>query len=222
MHLDQTLRTLRDRAFLESLFLGVLSILASLISVYYSTHYATVSSSNSVTDIILSNTRVYDVDLLFVYGALAAVLFSIIVVLVFRLRHAPFILKSASLLLLIRSVFVSLTHISPYPTHAAISDTFLTSTSLAQMFFTGDDLFFSGHVGLTFLMALLLWNTPVLRYVYLALSVMFAVVVLLGHIHYSIDVFAAYFITYTIYSMATHVFKDDYRRTLEPEPSGAV
>ncbi len=82
------------------------------------------------------------------------------------------------------------------------------------MFFTGDDLFFSGHVGLTFLMALLLWDVPVLRYIYLAISVMFAGVVLLGHLHYSIDVFAAYFITYTIFILATRLFKSDYERSL--------
>lgn len=80
------------------------------------------------------------------------------------------------------------------------------------MFFTGDDLFFSGHVGLTYLMALIFWRTPLLRYIYLALSVMFAVVVLLGHLHYSIDVFAAYFITYTIYTMASRWFKHDFAR----------
>jgi len=212
MYLKHTLRLLRDRAFLESLAFGVVAIFLSLVSVYYSTNYATESASNSVTDIILSNTRVYDVETLFVYGALAAVLFSIFVVFSLRLSHAPFILKSASLLLVIRSIFVSLTHISPYPIRATITDTVLSSTTLAQTFFTGDDLFFSGHVGLTYLMALLLWETPILRYIYLALSAMFAVVVLLGHLHYSIDVFAAYFITYTIFIMSMTLFKKDYER----------
>jgi len=195
-----------------SLTLGVIAIFASLVSVYFSTSYATESASNSVTDIILSNTRVYDVNLLFVYGALAAVLFSIFVVLGLKLAYAPYVLKSAALFLFIRSVFVSLTHISPYPVRAVINDTFLSSERLARMFFTGDDLFFSGHVGLTYLMALLLWETPVLRYIYLAISAMFAVVVLLGHLHYSIDVFAAYFITYTIFIMSMNLFKKDYQR----------
>ena len=214
MYREKTLRLLKDRAFLESLAFGVVAIFISLVSVYYSTNYATESASNSVTDIILSNTRVYDVELLFVYGALAAVIFSIVVVLSLRLSFAPFILKSASLLLCIRSIFVSLTHISPYPTRAALSDSFLTSPELAQMFFTGHDLFFSGHVGLTFLMALLLWESPVLRYTYIAISLLFAVVVLLGHLHYSIDVFAAYFITHTVYILSTRLFKKDYERTL--------
>jgi hypothetical protein len=203
---------LKDRQFLGSFGVGLVALLASLVTVYYSTNYATESSSNSVTDIILSNTRVYPVEPLFVYGALAAVIFSIVVVLTVQLRAAPFVLKSAALLLFISSIFVSLTHISPYPHRAILSESFLSSERLAQMFFTGDDLFFSGHVGLTFLMALIFWETPVLRYSYLAISTIFAIVVLLGHLHYSIDVFAAYFITYTIFAIAQRFFKSDYAR----------
>ncbi|PIR83312.1 hypothetical protein COU19_01085 [Candidatus Kaiserbacteria bacterium CG10_big_fil_rev_8_21_14_0_10_56_12] len=213
MNVEHSLRVLRDRAFQESLALGVVAILVSLVSVYYSTNYATEKASNSVTDIIMSNTRAYDVGTLFVYGAIAAVVFSILVVFSLKLQSAPFVLKSASLLLIIRSIFVSLTHISPYPVRAVLSSTYLSSTTFAQMFFTGDDLFFSGHVGLTYLMALLLWDTPRLRYIYLAISIMFAAVVLLGHLHYSIDVFAAYFITYSIYILSTRLFKRDYERS---------
>lgn len=205
---------LKDRSFLTSVAVGCVMLTAGLESVFYSTNYANVSASNSVTDIILSNTRVYDVEAIFVYGAMATVLFSIIVLLTIRLRYAPFVLKSVSLLLIIRSIFVSLTHISPYPSHIVISQSYFSSYEFFQAIFTGNDLFFSGHVGLTYLMALLLWNHRVLRYIYLTLSGVFAVVVLLGHLHYSIDVFAAYFITYTIYIMAINLFKSDYTRTI--------
>ncbi len=207
---------LRDRAFRTSLLVGTIALFLSLVSVYHSMLFATKNASNSVEDIILSNTPVYDVGFFFVYGAFAAVLFSIYLVVGPLFRAAPFMLKSASLFLIIRSIFVSLTHISPYPYHATVSDTFLMSTTLSQMFFTGDDLFFSGHVGLTYLMALLVWDTPVLRYIYLALSTLFAVTVLLGHLHYSIDVFAAYFITYTIYTLSLRLFKADYTRSRTP------
>ncbi len=203
---------LRDRAFLESLLFGILAILLSLVSVHYSAEFATNASSNHVTDIILSNVPAYDVSILFTWGAFAAVLFSIFVVIFLKFRAAPYMLKTAALLLIIRSIFVSLTHISPYPSKIPLSPYFLSSATVAQMFFTGDDLFFSGHVGLTYLMALLLWDTPWLRYTYIALSIMFAIVVLLGHLHYSSGVFAAFFITHSIYTISMKIFKTDFAR----------
>ena len=203
----------KDRAFVRSFFMGSVALLLSLVCVYYSMLFATKNASNSVDDLILSNTPVFNVEPLFVYGAFAAVIFSILVTLTVKLRSAPFVLKTGALFLFIRSIFVSLTHISPYPYRAELSESFLSSERLAKMFFTGDDLFFSGHVGLTFLMALLFWDTPALRYIYLVTSVVFAIVVLLGHLHYSIDVFAAYFITYSIHSMGMYLFARDYART---------
>ncbi|MCL5009147.1 MAG: hypothetical protein M1400_02270, partial [Patescibacteria group bacterium] len=48
-----------------------------------------------------------------------------------------------------------------------------------------------------------------LRYVFLAASVVFGAAVLLGHLHYSIDVFSAFFITYGIYRIAVKIFPAD-------------
>ena len=203
---------LSERTFFSRFLIGILFFAGSLASVFASARYATVAASNPVEDIILSNTPVFDVEWVFVYGAFAAVIFSIIMVLWYKLPAAPFALRTGALFLFIRSIFVSLTHVSPYPYRLMVSHEFLSSVKITQMFFSGDDLFFSGHVGLTYLMALIFWDDPVLRYVYLGLSMLFAVVVLLGHLHYSIDVLAAYFITYTIYTMATWLFRKDYLR----------
>ena len=203
---------IRERTFFFRLLSGVLVFAGSLISVFLSARYATVVASNPVEDIILSNTPVYNVEWLFVYGAFAAVIFTIIMVLWYKLPAAPFVLRTGALFLFIRSIFVSLTHVSPYPYRLLVTHDFLSSVRVTQTFFTGDDLFFSGHVGLTYLMALLMWEDPILRNVYIGISIMFAIVVLLGHLHYSIDVLAAYFITYTIFIMATKLFKKDYTR----------
>jgi len=43
------------------------------------------------------------------------------------------------------------------------------------------------------------------------LAIFFGVVVLLGHIHYSIDVFSAFFITYSIFHMAKYLFKNEFK-----------
>ncbi|HUY62646.1 MAG TPA: phosphatase PAP2-related protein [Candidatus Paceibacterota bacterium] len=215
----------KDRAFLKSIFIGGLMLAASIVAVFYSTNYATQSASNSVTDIILSNTPAFDVDGLFVYGAITLVAF-IIVLLIVRPRYIPFSLKSVALFTFIRSISVSLTHISPYPYHATLDPNYFITSHFFRIFFTGDDLFFSGHTGLPFLMALIFWDKPLIRYAFLAASVVLGTAVLLGHLHYSIDVFSAYFITYAIFIMATRFFKADYARAQGspalPEPSPAT
>jgi membrane-associated phospholipid phosphatase len=108
-----------------------------------------------------------------------------------------------------------LTHIGPFPTQA----TFGTSTQhivtaifgkdLFLSFFSGNDFFFSGHTGLPFLMALVYWKNKILRVLFLILSVMFGITVLLSHLHYSIDVLAAFYITFCVYKMSRVFFKED-------------
>jgi hypothetical protein len=119
-------------------------------------------------------------------------------------KSAPFTLKSIGLFIMIRSVFVSLTHIGPYPTKLILE------SKMLDFITTGNDLFFSGHTGLPFLIALIYWRHVYIRGFFLFASVLFGVVVLLSHLHYSIDVFAAFFITYSIYHIAIFVFRRDY------------
>jgi membrane-associated phospholipid phosphatase len=83
------------------------------------------------------------------------------------------------------------------------------SDFIVGKFSFGADLFFSGHTGLPFLMALIFWKNKLLRYSFLFLSVFFGLIVLLGHIHYSIDVLSAFFITYTIWHVSEKLFPKD-------------
>jgi membrane-associated phospholipid phosphatase len=119
-------------------------------------------------------------------------------------------MKSIAVFTLIRSVFVSITHISPFPTHAIITSVFFNKEVFYGIF-TGNDLFFSGHTGIPFLLALMFWENKTLRIIFLGFSLMFAMVVLLGHLHYSIDVLSAFFITYTIFDICKFFFKKDWK-----------
>lgn len=193
---------LTDKDFLLSLFSAFLLLAASLIVNFYAGLYAAEKASNYVTDLILSNTRVFDVDGIFVYGFMSFLIF-IVFLCAIEPRRMPFTIKSVALFVFIRSVFISLTHIGPFPTSAIID------SSMARDFTFGADLFFSSHTGLPFLMALVFWDNAYLRAFFIATAALFGLVVLLGHLHYSIDVLAAFFITYSIYRIAEIIFKKD-------------
>ena len=193
----------KDKELLISLLTAILFLVLSFIINFYAGTYATNSASNSVTDIILSNIRIYDVDAIFVYGALFFCFF-ILGLCFLRPKTLPFTFKSISVFIIIRSIFVSLTHLGPFP-----GSIIVTSSNLFEKFSFAGDLFFSGHTGLPFLMALVFWNNKYLRYLFLTSSIFAGVVVLLGHYHYSIDVLAAFFITYSIFHICLFLFKKD-------------
>ncbi len=197
-----------EKAFILSFFGGLVFLLVSLVIQYLATNYANRLASLSVTDIILSNTRVYDVATIFTWGAVIVFLVSVIIIFKY-INRAPFTIKSAAVFIIIRSIFVTLTHISQFPAHTLITSSFFQDT-LFNGIFNGNDLFFSGHTGMPFLIALIYWDKKVVRYLFLAFSGILAVAVLLGHLHYSIDVLSAYFITYTIFHICLFLFKKDW------------
>lgn len=194
----------KNKSFLASCILSVMMLLASFAVNFYAGSYATEYASNAVTDVVLNNIPVFDVDGLFIYGTILFWIFVTIYCLLHPQR-IPFTFKTISLFVLIRSVFVSLTHIGPFPTQIEIS------SNIVSKFSFGGDLFFSGHTGLPFLLALIFWDTKYLRVLFIASSILFGIVVLLGHLHYSIDVLAAFFITASIYRLAEIFFKNDLR-----------
>ncbi len=156
-------------------------------------------------DIILDHIPVINVDLVFFWGI---VVFIALVVALGLKRPAriPFLLESAALFIGIRAFFVVLTHVSaPIDRSAVPLETFFQRLIAGS----GNDLFFSGHTGFPFLMALLFWREAYLRNVFLSMSLTYGTVVLLGHLHYSIDVFSAFFITYGILHIARFLFPED-------------
>lgn len=194
-------------------------IAAALYINFWAIKVATERASNRVADLILSNIPLVEVDGLFVYGTLACMLFTALVV-VPRPRRIPFVLLGLSIFIVIRSAFTLLTHLAP-PEASYASDFGETITSA----FFGADQFFSGHTGMPFLGALAFWGRRWIRTVFLAFSIFFAGVVLAGHIHYSIDVASAFFITYGIFELSKRLlprehaaFADDLKGSDERAP----
>ncbi len=200
-------RFFSDKRALRLTGFALLLLALSLIINYYAWTYASIKESNSVTDIILSNIRAFDVDALFVYATFLSLL-GIVIYCIKKPFQIPYIVKSIALFVVIRSVFVTLTHVGPFPTSLPIDKTLTFFTIFSHFSFTWD-LFFSGHTWLPFLFALILWDNKILRYVCIGISVFFAVIVLLWHYHYSIDVLSAFFITYGIYHLSLILFPRD-------------
>lgn len=190
-----------DPFFRFSTTVSIIALLLASVVNYYAGTYATEVASNYVTDVVLSNIRVFDVDLVFVYGSGLVTVF-LGVLLLIHPKRIPFTLHSLTLFVLIRSVFISLTHIAPYPSQAV-----LDLGSVANKFIFGGDLFFSGHTGIPFLLALIFWKEVRLRYLFIGCSIVFGTTALMGHLHYTIDVLSAFFITYTIFVIAEKLFR---------------
>ncbi len=174
--------------------------------------YANDVATSPVGDIILSNTPVFNVGWFFVYGMFLLVIF-IGLLCLHHPKRAPFVLYSLTLFVLIRSAFVSMTHVGNFTTQAVSN----FGPGITLQFF-GADHFFSGHAGAPFLMALIFCNNKTLRYIFIAWSVFFSIVVLLGHLHYSIDVASAFFITYGIFTISKWLFPREHELFLQNQP----
>ncbi len=192
---------------LSALFLLGLAYVLEHFANLYELAYSVRPTSNYVGDILLDNLPVINLNLIIVEGALLSIVLGMLYVLS-KPRYVLFTLKALALFIAIRALFISLTHVGIYPGNidpgAGIFDGIYTYLNFQSGFF------FSGHVGLPFLMALIFWTKLRARLIFLSLSLVFAVAVLFAHIHYSIDVFAAPFMAYGIFTIAKRLFPRDY------------
>lgn len=192
----------------KSLYAGVLFLAVALVAQRAAGNYSAKSATNFVGDMFLDNIPTIDLDYIIVDGAFLVTVIGAII-LVLRPRYLLFSLKVVSFFIIVRSFFVSLTHLGIYPHQITLG------TGILDQIYTllnlQDGFFFSGHTGLTFLAALIFWDIKFWRYFFLTVSFLFGAAVLLAHVHYSIDVFAAPFMTYAIFKFCEQeLFRKDY------------
>ncbi len=197
----------------KSLLAGILFSAIALIAQYFAGQYSAKSATNIVGDVFLDNLPTIDLTRVIVDGAFFVTILATIL-LILRPNHILFALKVIPLFIIIRSFFVTLTHLGIYPNQIVLGDSMLDRIYL--LLNMQDGFFFSGHTGLTFLLALIFWYEKPWRYFFMAVSLIFAATVLFAHVHYSIDVFAAPFITYGIFKFAeSELFRKDYAILIE-------
>ena len=192
---------------IRSLLVALVLLSLAIVFQFYATGYSARVSSNFVHDLLLDNLPVVDLNIIIIEGALAAIVGTLILLFV-KPRYLIFTLKAVAIFIATRGVFIAVTHLGIYPGQinpgTGFFDHIYTNLGLEAGFF------FSGHTGLTLLMALIFWDEKFWRYTYLILAAIFGISVLLAHVHYTIDVLAAPYMTYAVFKMSQYFFDEDY------------
>ena len=182
--------------FIEYRYLIMLSLIivaaATFLDYYSGIYVSTKTKVAYVPDLILDHIGPVDVDFFYVYGYLTLCITLFLYPFLLHIRTLHMVVSQFSFLVMLRAVFVLLTHLQTPPDGIHADFPWIFKEISFQ-----NDMFFSGHTAIPFLGFLLFKGK--IRYFFLAGSICMGTVVLLMHLHYSIDVFSAFFITYCCY-----------------------
>ncbi len=189
---------------------GLLFLGFALVVKHFSDRYLSGLEGTAVEDVLLNWLPTLDIDFLMIQSAILLTLVTI-GLFVIRPQYLPFGTKALATFLIMRSLFVTLTHLGLNPHQIQIDDTGGIGFWIYDLLYNSrNDFFFSGHTGIPFLMALIFWQEKIWRNFFFIMSFLFGVSVLIAHVHYSIDVFAAPFMTYSIFCLSRTLFPRDY------------
>ncbi len=186
------------------ILLSVIILLFAEVMNYYASTYVDTIQGVAVQDLILDNIPTLNLDVVFVYSFVFLLALISFYSLFFRVKEVHKVTLLFSLLVLTRSIFITLTHLG-VPTDARV---LVHSLGVYDFFNFRNDLFFSGHVAMPF-MAFLIFRKEFIGKIFLAITVILAITVLFMHVHYSIDVFSAFFITFGVYTFGQWLLSKD-------------
>ncbi len=184
------IRNNRKRLLIALLFIVLASFAYSLSGDYLTDHQGYVSAQ----DLILDHFGPYNLSFIFVWFFLFVGFIFFTYPIIFKPQELHYVLIMFSMFVIVRSGFIMFTHLA-VPADAILP----TFPGYFQVLNFANDLFFSGHTGFPFLGFLVFRKNKLISYFMLFSSILLGITVLLMHVHYSIDVFSAYFITYGIY-----------------------
>lgn len=199
-----------DKKILFHLTVSLVLLAFSFLFIYLAMTITSSYTGYVVPDILLDNLPIVNVGYVFFQGAFIFIVF-LLGLGAYEPRYIPFVLESTALFLFVRSVFMVMTHLTApnIEYYKYISK----EHHISQVLFTvssGNDLFFSGHTGFPFLLALIFWQVKKLRIFFIICSLIGATAVILGHLHYSIDVFSAFFISFGVFEISKKFFAKEY------------
>lgn len=117
-------------------------------------------------------------------------------------------LQSYILLIIFRIIAMYFLPLNPPDKMISLNDPFVEFFGTGQLL--TKDLFFSGHTATLFLLFLLA-EKKFLKYFFLISTILVAVSVLLQHVHYTIDVFAAPFFAYCSFIVVKSIRQSSYK-----------
>lgn len=199
----------------KKLILAILAFIGALILNYYASRYTLKVGQLSCsvnTDLLLNILPYYNDVFLFVWGFFAFVIIVVLNELFFAREQLPYIFWMYAAFITLRCFFVILTPLNTPPDDGVIPNDFLYN-HLGVYLTAHYDLFFSSHTSMPFL-GFLIIKQPITRFLLLGFSILLASVVLLGRYHYSIDVFAAFFVTYAFVQFHRNIIEPRFERWL--------
>lgn len=196
-------------SLLTALVLLALAYVAEHFANLYELEYSLRPTSTYVGDLLLDNLPTLPLHFVIINLAVFFVVFGSLYIIVRYPRYVLFSLKAVALLIAIRAFFISLTHVGIYP--GVIPPDYGFFTNVYTYFNWQVGFFFSGHTSIPLLMAFIFWKNVHMRSIFILMGTLFGLAVLLAHIHYSIDVFAAPFMAFGIFHFAKYLFPTDWK-----------
>lgn len=177
--------------------ISILILALVLFSLTNFLNYVESRNGFSFSDPILSLFKPIDLTWLtftLIYGALITAIFKLIS----RPEKLLFAIQLYTLMVIVRMISMWLLPLNPPAQMILLNDPFV------EFFGTGKtltkDLFFSGHTATLFIL-FLTSDEKKFRMIFLFFTIAVAICVLMQHVHYSIDVFAALIFTYACYQI---------------------
>lgn len=187
----------QERRFRNKTIIALL--LVALILLVLPTFFAFIEKREGIVlqDFVLERIPAMDVSI-----PTFVIIWSVVLLVFYRIYQNPrfFLLVAYGFILmcLARILTISLLPLNPPAGIIVLKDPIANIAYGGKGIFITKDLFYSGHTGNMFLFFLCLeakWD----KIIALAAAVLIGILVLIQHIHYSIDVFAAFIFTYLLY-----------------------